>query len=127
MIPQDKCDEKSIELLRSAADREVLENADQLLVWLQDVNWPVFDGVVKRLALLGDALVNPVNAVLEGDDSMWKANIVGYLIPSFSRSAQTLYTTSLESLLARGNEQDMSEGVIDFIEIHLRVIKSRAQ
>ncbi len=42
MIPKDKYDEESIKLLQLASDGDVIENAEQLLEWLQDSNWPVF-------------------------------------------------------------------------------------
>ena len=97
----------------------MIENADQLLEWLQDRNWPVFKGVVNRLSVLGNELVLPINNILKGNDSIWKANIVGYLIPSFSKESQLLYTKSLETLLAEFDENDLREGVIDFVEMQL--------
>ena len=119
MIPTNKHDEKSIKLLQLASDDEVIENAEQLLEWLQDRNWPVFDGIVKRLSALGNDLVVPISRILESSDSIWKANIVGHLIPAFSQTAQQRYSESLEKLLAKFDENDLREGVIDFVEIQL--------
>lgn len=115
MIPTNKYDEEGIQKLKSATDDQVIENADQLLEWLQDSNWPVFKGVISRLSVLGNELVEPINNILEGNDSIWKANIVGHLIPSFSKESQQLYTISLEKLLAELDENDLREGVIDFV------------
>jgi len=89
------------------------------LEWLQDANWPVFNGIVEKLSGLGNELLAPVSTILKGNDSIWTANIIGHLIPSFSRDAQRIYTESLEALLAEYNESDLREGVIDFIEIQL--------
>jgi hypothetical protein len=119
MIPKDKNDEESIRLLHLATDGEVVENIVQLLEWLQDVNWPVSKGVISRLSNLGGELYTPINEILTGNDSIWKANIIGHLIPSFSQEAQLLYTASLEILLEEYNENDLREGVIDFVEIQL--------
>ena len=119
MIPTDKNDEEAIQKLKSVTDDQVIENADQLLEWLQDSNWPVFKGVVSRLSGLGNELVVPINNILKGNDSIWKANIVGHLIPSFSKESQQLYIKSLEKLLAELDENDLREGVIDFVEMQL--------
>ena len=119
MIPKDKQDEQSIILLQSASNEEVIEKAEQLLEWLQDKNWPVFEGVVKRLSCLGNELEAPVSKILEGSDSKWKANIIGHLIPSFSHESQLRYSESLKILLAKYDENDLREGVIDFVEIQL--------
>ncbi|GGB21137.1 DUF5071 domain-containing protein [Agarivorans gilvus] len=110
MIPSDKNDETSIRLLHLASDEDVLENAEGLLEWLHDVNWPVFGGVVTRLSPLGDHLVGPITKILEGSDSIWKANIVSHLIPAFSPESQQLYTKSLESILFQFDESDLREG-----------------
>ncbi len=119
MIPQSKYDEESIELLKQTSDKDVIEVADLLLEWLQDINWPVFKGVICRLSPLGNELKVPVTEILEGSDSIWKANIVGHLIPSFDKEAQEIYTCTLEKLLEEFDENDLYEGVIDFVEIQL--------
>ena len=124
MIPKEKNDEEAIKRLMSASDDQVIENADQLLEWLQDINWPVFKGIVKRLSVLGNELVVPISNIMESDDSIWKANIVGHLIPSFSKESQKLYTTSLKKLLAEYDENDLREGVIDYVEIQLSNTKN---
>ena len=115
----DKHDLNSIELLRIASDEDVLENLEQLLACLQDRNWPVFDGIVDRLSTLGSELVLPICRILEGGDSIWKANIIGHLIPAFSHVEQQLYSVPLEKVLAQYDENDLREGVIDFVEIQL--------
>lgn len=119
MVPTNKHDLEAVKALQSASDDQVINNAEELLEWLQDANWPVFNGVVNRLSRLGDRLLVPINRILNGDDSVWKANIVGHLIPSFSLENQQLYVKSLESVLAEYKDNDLREGVIDFIEMQL--------
>lgn len=123
MIPKDKNDEESVRLLQLATDEDVVKNAVELLEWLQDINWPMFKGIVNRLSSLGNVLFAPISEILAGEDSIWKANIIGHLIPSFSYEAQLLYTKQLEALLKEYNESDLREGVIDFVEIQLSKIR----
>lgn len=119
MMPSDKFDEKALLKLNQVTDREVVENAAELLTWLQDCNWPVFTGVRNRLATLGDELLQPILEILIGEDSIWKANIVGHLIPKFDISHQLLYTEQLETMLINPSYSDCQEGLVDFVKIQL--------
>ena len=123
MIPSDKFDKEAIKRLGVALDHEVLENAKELLSWLQDCNWPVFPGIVERLSALGEDLFTPVSEILAGQDSIWKENIIGHLIPKFSERAQRLYSDQLNEILQNPTGSDFQEGVVDFIEIQLSNVK----
>ena len=48
MIPSDKFDEEAIQKLKEASGQEIIEKANELLVWLQDCNWPVFPGGYRK-------------------------------------------------------------------------------
>lgn len=119
MIPKDKYDKESVALLRSASDEEVVEIAEQLLEWLQDSNWPVFQGIIKRLSTLCRELEGPITRILEGNDSVWKLNIIEHLIPSFSHKNQKVYSKTLMMLLKRNDESDLLEGVTTIAEMQL--------
>ncbi|MFB9216524.1 DUF5071 domain-containing protein [Vibrio sinaloensis] len=123
MIPKDKYDLDAITMLVMASDDYILENSFDLLNWLQDCNWPVFEGVVKRLSSLGDLLQKDVECILDGDDCILKANIVGYLIPSFEHDHQKLYEKQLRELLETPSNEDFQEGLVDYIEILLARIE----
>ncbi len=119
MIPKDKYDLGAISMLMLASDDYILENSCELLGWLQDCNWPVFAGVIKRLSSLGDLLHKDIACILDGDDCIFKANIVGHLIPSFDHNHQKLYEKQLRELLENPSNEDFQEGLIDYIEILL--------
>lgn len=119
MIPSSKFDLETVAELQKASDNEVLQNADVLLEWLKDCNWPVFDGVVEKLSLYGFELRESIENILLGNDSIWKANIVGHLIPKFSCESQLSYTKVLTKLLQNPSSSDCEEGLIDYIEIQL--------
>jgi len=116
MIPENKHD---IDALEKASDQEVLENALELLEWMQDCNWPVFSCVVDRLSSLGGELERDICQILKGSDAILKANIIGHLIPKFEVKYQVLYSEQLKELLKSPTDGDYEEGVVDFIEIQL--------
>ena len=119
MVPKNKFDTEAIEQLQRATDSEVLEHAEELLDWLQDINWPIFEGVVGRLSSFGNELYESIVKILLSTDTILKANIVGHLIPKFSLSAQKKYSQELRKLLINPSNSDFEEGLIDFIEIQL--------
>ena len=119
MIPSSKYDLEAVDALRIASDEEVLKSADVLLEWLQDCNWPVFQGIAGKLSLYGFELYESIENILLGTDVIWKANIVGYLIPKFSSESQLRYNKLLTELLKNTSDSDFEEGLIDFIEVQL--------
>lgn len=122
MVPLDKHDEEALKELAIASDDTVLANADALLEWLQDANWPVYQGVLNRLIPLGHRLVQPLSEILRGDDSSWKSLIVCDLIGGFDTSAQVLYSDILSQVLLAASQDDYREGLIDYVEIQLSSI-----
>ncbi len=123
MIPKDKYDLEAISMLMMASDDYILEHFCDLLKWLQDCNWPVFSGVIKRLSSLGDLLQKDIPCILDGDDCIFEVNIVGHLIPSFDHSHQKLYEKQLRELLENPSNEDFQEGLIDYIAILLARIE----
>jgi len=119
MLPTDKHDLDSVSALRDAADSEVLKNTAELLQWLEDCNWPVFEGVTERLSSLGEELYGDISDLLRCDDTILKANIVGHLIPKFDIDAQLLYADLLKDMLVNPSSADFEEGLVDFIEMQL--------
>ena len=126
MVPLDKHDEEALKELAIASDDAVLANADALLEWLQDANWPVYRGVLNRLIPLGDRLVLPLSEILRGDDSIWKSWIVCDLIGGFDTSTQALYSDILNEVLLAASQDDYREGLIDYVEIQLSSIAKNA-
>jgi hypothetical protein len=123
MVPLNKFDLKAIENLEEASDEEVLANADELLVLLQDKNWPIYAGVINRLLPIGGSLVEPISKVLKGNDSIWKSWIVHDLIGGFDSQVQSLYAPVLNEMLLSASQDDYREGLIDYVEIQLSKIE----
>jgi hypothetical protein len=119
MIPSSKYDLEAVDALQKASDEEALKDADTLLEWLQDCNWPVFEGITGKLSLYGFELYEPIENILLGTDAIWKANIVGHLIPKFSCESQLIYNELLKNLLNNPSSSDFEEGLVDFIEEQL--------
>jgi hypothetical protein len=126
MVPLDKYDVQALNELAIASDDAVMANASALLEWLQDANWPVYQGVLNRLKPLGDKLVIPISEILRGDDSIWKSWIVYDLIGGFDTQSQALYSDVLKEVLLSASQDDYREGLIDYVEMQLSSIAKNA-
>lgn len=125
MIPLSKNDLKSIENLDSVSDEEILEHLPQLLEWLKDCNWPVFQPICRRISKLKTGFNTEIQNVLNGSDTIWKCNIVGHLFPSMELQKVESFESPLLNLLNKATMQDYEEGLIDYVEIQLsRIAKS---
>ncbi|MCC6131085.1 MAG: DUF5071 domain-containing protein [Acidobacteria bacterium] len=72
LLPRDKFDIASAERAVSAGYPAVAPILGELLIWLQDCNWPVAFVLAPFLATIGSPLVPHVRAILRSDDDVWK-------------------------------------------------------
>lgn len=80
-LPRTKFDTGRADALRDLPPRELSPHVAELLVWLQDINWPVARPVAAALSLCGEELVDPVRSVLRSDDDIWKLWVLSELLP----------------------------------------------
>lgn len=89
------------------------EQLPPLLEWLQDMNWPVAEGVSHLLLAYPAALVPHIINVLHSDDAMWIYNVLNRIVLHSPPEVQRRYRTSLIRLATtptndeRGEEVDM--------------------
>ena len=94
IIPSDKHDFETCDLLDKASDDLVSNNIPELLEWLQDSNWPIFGRVVNRISKLDEQLVTPILQILDGDDEVWKYCLIYHLYPSLNECVrENLHST----------------------------------
>lgn len=116
-VPEDKHDLACISiLLEHPYTANLRPLAPTLLTWLQDGNWPIFDGVTKVLLRIPEAVVEPVREVLRGDDDAWQYYCLGYLLPYMRRKELKELRSDIEALRTRteggyGEDWDIREEI----------------
>ena len=80
-IPSDKFDIQACKQLEVTPQDKVQPFISDLLVWIQDYNWPVAPFVKQKLIQFDNELINPLKSVLSGDDVIWKYFILTELLP----------------------------------------------
>ncbi len=110
-VPDHKFDFDAVESLVDAAPEVVWALVNELLVWLQDPNWPVFKPLVELMVgIPADRLSAAIRPVLEGTDSAWKRALLEYLL-SRHPTATTLMMADLRRLAEHPTAADVEEGV----------------
>ena len=72
VLPKDKFDLDSVQKLYKYSDTEILSIGKELLLWLQDMNWPVAQELAPILANYTNQLKDYIIEILIGKDEMWK-------------------------------------------------------
>lgn len=92
LLPKNKIDFESVEaLLNHPNPANLVALLPDLLEWLQDVNWPIFEPVVTVLLRAPQKdLVVQLRRVLRGDDDEHINGIIVYLMPRMGEEALCL-------------------------------------
>ena len=113
IIPNDKYDLDACKRLKTATDKEVFAELNELLEWTQDINWPVAIEVVNRLKLLGIELADPLNKILIGKDDPWKYYLIIHLIPHVKKEVFLLLQSEIKRIVLKPTNSEIEE------EVHL--------
>lgn len=106
-LPRDKFDLAAVDALAGVPAPELAPILPHLLTWLQDPNWPIARGLPPVLAGAGELLVEPVRAVLGGDDDIWIANVLRELVGRWPPERLARVRPELERLAARASEEEV--------------------
>jgi hypothetical protein len=81
LIPASKRDWDAVHNLQAASAEQIIALADDLLPWLQDMNWPIADYIQALLVPHVQAISDNIVRVLqESDDDVWKSWLLSVLV-----------------------------------------------
>ncbi|WLQ12299.1 DUF5071 domain-containing protein [Hahella aquimaris] len=119
--PEDKCDtDKAKKLLQLPFER-IEPCLPEMLMWLQDPNWPVAGAIVEPLAALGDkltpALLQALQMARQDNDSWWVSNLILNLINRLPASSVEALRMELSHWIM-SEDQELSVQVIQLLLRH---------
>ncbi len=81
-----------------------------LVMWLQDINWPGAFEIASFLISLGEPVIPHVKHVLKGNDRVWQYFVINSLVDQWSRELVAELTSELMNLiwLTDGEEVDIA-------------------
>lgn len=108
LIPQGKLDIERANAVVAVGYPAVAPILPDLLIWLQDYNWPVAHVLAPFLISIGSPLIPHVRNVMDTDDDIWKYWMI-VLIMRESREVAQAFREELERLAHSPTEREILE------------------
>lgn len=80
---------------------------NELLVFMQDINWPAASNVASLLNLFGDSIIPHIIPIFEGDDLVWQLWILSCIVQNWNSSSISKIRIELVEIVKKAD----SEGV----------------
>lgn len=119
LLPRDKFDEDSVELIKQMNRAQILPLLPGLLEWTQDINWPVAPGIVQLLLTFPEEIVPHVKVVLASDDDNWKWFILHFLVIKLPLDSRMKFKEYLTRVAEAPTNSELGE---ELDEIAVRIL-----
>jgi hypothetical protein len=105
LVPLNKGDTERAHAAVRAGYPAVEPVLPELLVWLQDCNWPVAVVLSPFLKSIGSPLIPHLRPIMSSDDLVWKYWIIGRIMQS-SREVAEAFRSELERLAHSATDEE---------------------
>ena len=120
MILKNKHDIDICQKLSNFTDEEIDDNLFRLLEWTQDVNWPVAECISNRIAKLNtNNLINSLETILKGNDSLWKCSILLLLLPKMNHTMLKKLIPTLKLITKNPSIDDIDNDIPEIVNVVL--------
>jgi hypothetical protein len=120
LVPRDRTDFERLEQLLKLPPHEVDACIGDLLIWLQDINYPVARPISDYLLGRGEVVVPHVKAILRGtNDRVWQYEVIVSLVDRWPRELVAALQPELEWLAYLN--------LLDAGEVDVRALRLLAQ
>jgi hypothetical protein len=113
LIPKDKSDNSSIEKLKEIEVSEAEPILGELLEWIQDINWPIAQELIKVLPRFHSLLISNLKLIFESDDDIWKCYALCLLKDFPDESVIKLYP-EIARMVKYPTNGELEEGVNEY-------------
>jgi len=95
-IPANKHDFEAVERIKNADPKDVEEHLPQIFEWIEDINWPVAQELVKVLAGFDDLIMPFVIDLIRNPDGLREYSIYYFMLPLLTNRQLQLLKEELE-------------------------------
>lgn len=110
-IPKHKHDLRATDRVKETGFPSLNDAIPELLVWVQDANWPVAEPVASVLKNAGPKILPHIRCVLEGQDAVWKYWVIVLVIAESNPEVIEEVRDQLSRLAFNPSREDMRESV----------------
>lgn len=118
LLPKDKEDVDFINELNCKNIDEIREIIPELLIWMQDGNWPQAKLIANYLSPHINEIENEIVSILNGNDPIWKYWTLSSLIYYSNTRPNDGIITAIYNLYNNANELEREEEV-DLVAKHI--------
>lgn len=111
LLPKDKHDFDSVNKLKEYDKDALSEVIPELLIWLQDTNWPISLAVRDILIQFDKELIPHIKQILNSDDAIWKYWILTKVVNRLTPDARAELTQEIIRLSNDPQPYDVIEEV----------------
>lgn len=72
LLPKNKDDFESVNKLKNLGFNEFSDHIEELLKWIQDMNWPISKEIADILSKYTNQIEDNIIEILRTDDDIWK-------------------------------------------------------
>ena len=111
LLPRHKCDSERVRAVVALGYPRVAPVLPDLLVWLQDANWPISGSVARFLASIGEPVFPFVREVFAGSDGIWKYWCIDLFVRALPRAGAEAFRPDLQRLAFHPTAEDHTQEV----------------
>lgn len=112
-IPRDKHDLATVARAETVGFPALDPALASLLSWVQDMNWPVAEPMVRLLRKAGPAIVPHLQAVLRTEDDMWKHWVMAELVAALPSASFEVLRPEIARIATDPSRGEMAAGTPD--------------
>lgn len=113
LIPKDKFDLDSVNILKDMDITDVKPIIFDLLEWTKDSNWPITKDIGTMLVPLGFELIPYLKVIFDSDDDCWKYSVLVNLVNQLPLPVLLEMETDLKRLVFNPTEREKEELVTE--------------
>lgn len=109
LLPKNKFDNTNLYNITKLSEDEFLIIADELLTWLQDVNWPIFNDVLAVLIYRQNEIINKVKNIFKTNNFIWQYWILLFLYPKLNTENKNKLNEELNNIAQKSPSENEDE------------------
>ncbi|MFJ5625272.1 DUF5071 domain-containing protein [Peribacillus loiseleuriae] len=109
LLPRNKYDVDSAEKIKELDRNLILPLLSDLLIFTQDMNWPVAPSVLEILLTFPIEIVPHVHCVLSSDDDNWKWFILHFLVIKLPVESRVQFKEYLTKVAETPTQNELAE------------------
>ncbi|MDQ0232457.1 hypothetical protein J2S19_003768 [Metabacillus malikii] len=100
-MPKNKHDFESLDKLKNLDKERIIPLLPELIVWVQDMNWPISEEVAKILLMYQIEIIPLIKDILRTNDNVWKYWCLETLVKRLDEESKELLKNDLARLSER--------------------------